>query len=87
LVLDGNPDFDGVILVLGGGSVLRNGGGNGNIYGAMVVAKFDVNGTGDFTAPTFNTNGGGNATMQYDSSAVKRALDLSGPLVWGVHEY
>jgi hypothetical protein len=87
LTLSGNPDFSGVILVLGGGSVLRNGGGNGNIYGAMVVAKFNVNGTGNFLAPTFHTNGGGNSTMQYDSSAVNKALNLSGPRIWGVHEY
>lgn len=87
LELNGNPSFDGLILVLGGGSVNRDGGGNGNIYGAITVAKFDVNGTGGFLGPIFNTNGGGNSTIQYDSTAVRRALNLGGPLVQGVREF
>ena len=40
LTLDGNFNFNGVIMVLGEGNVLRNGGGHGNVYGAMFVAKF-----------------------------------------------
>ena len=87
LEMNGNPSFDGLILVLGGGSVNRNGGGNGNIYGAITVAKFDVNGTGGFQGPVFNTNGGGNSTIQYDSTAVRKALNLGGPLVQGVREF
>lgn len=87
LEMHGNPSFDGLILVLGGGSINRNGGGNGNFYGAISVARFDVNGTGGFLAPIFNTNGGGNSTIQYDSLAVRRALNLSGPLVQGVREF
>jgi len=87
LEMKGNPSFEGLILVLGEGSINRKGGGNGNIYGAITVAKFDVNGTGGFLAPTFTTAGGGNATIQYDSVAVNRALNMSGPLVMGVREY
>ncbi len=87
LEMNGNPNFDGLILVLGEGSVNRDGGGNGNIYGAMTVAKFGPVGPGDFLAPTFNTNGGGTSTMRYDSDAVRKALNLSGPRVLGVHEY
>jgi hypothetical protein len=87
LEMNGNPSFDGLILVLGEGSINRNGGGNGNIYGSITAAKFDVNGTGGFLAPSFTTNGGGNATIQYDSEAVRRALNVSGPLVMGVREY
>lgn len=87
LELSGNPSFSGVILVLGGGTVNRNGGGNGDIYGAMVVASFDPIGSGNFLAPSFNTNGGGNSNMQYDSEAVRQALNMAGPRVWGVHEY
>jgi hypothetical protein len=87
LNMSGNPSFDGVILVLGNGYINRNGGGNGSIFGAIVVASFDPAGTTDFTASTFHTNGGGNATIQYDSAAIKRALNLGGPVVWGVHEY
>ncbi|HBB86546.1 MAG TPA: hypothetical protein DC047_02900 [Blastocatellia bacterium] len=87
LNLSGNPSFDGLILVLGGGSVNRNGGGNGSIYGSIVVAHFDPVNSGPFLSPTFNTNGGGNSTMQYDSDAVRKALNLGGPRVWGVREY
>jgi hypothetical protein len=87
LEMNGNPNFNGLILVLGGGTVNRDGGGNGNVYGAIAVAKFDQNGTGGFLAPTFYTNGSGNATIQYDSCAVKRALNIAGPRILGVHEY
>ncbi|MDT5063024.1 MAG: hypothetical protein QOH63_3483 [Acidobacteriota bacterium] len=87
LNMSGNPNFSGVILVLGTGSVNRDGGGNGNVYGALVVAGFDRNGTGGFTAPTFNTNGGGNSTMQYDSLAVSRAMGAVGTTVGGIREY
>lgn len=87
LEMNGNPSFEGLILVLGEGSINRDGGGNGNIYGSITVAKFDVNGTGGFLAPSFTTSGGGNATIQYDSEAVRRALNMSGPLVMGVREY
>lgn len=87
LNMKGNPDFSGMILVLGTGVWTRSGGGNGNIYGAMAVAKFDINGTGGFLAPTFSTNGGGNALLQYDSDAVRKALNATGPQIMGVHEY
>jgi hypothetical protein len=71
LTMHGNTDFNGVIFVLGGGTVDRNGGGNGTISGGIVIAKFDA--TGGFLAPTFTTNGGGNSTIQYDSNAVAAA--------------
>ena len=87
LNMSGNPSFDGLILVLGSGTVNRNGGGNGAIYGALVVAGFPLTGNGGFTAPAFNTNGGGNSTMQYDSAAVRQALNLAGPRVMAVGEY
>ena len=84
-----NPDRValGLILVLGAGTVNRDGGGDGSIYGAMTVARFDPVNPGPFLSPTFNTNGGGNSTMQYDSDAVRKALNASGPRVWGVREY
>lgn len=87
LTMSGNPSFSGLILVLGGGAINRNGGGNGNIYGALAVAHFNTSGNGGFLGAVFHTNGGGTATMQYDSNAVRSALNLSGPLVLGVHEY
>ena len=87
LEMNGNPDFDGLILVLGNGTVNRNGGGNGNIYGAIAVASFGDTGGFGFTAASFHTNGGGNATIQYDSDAVRSALNVSGPRILGVAEY
>ncbi len=84
LTLSGNPDFEGLIMVPGGGSVTRNGGGNGNIYGAMIIAKFGS--TGGFQGPTFNTNGGGNSLLQFDSEAIRRALNATGRPVLGVVE-
>jgi hypothetical protein len=85
LTLQGNPNFKGVILVLGKGELIRNGGGNGDIFGGITVAAFNRN-AGNFTAPTFHTNGGGNSTIQYDSAALKSAVG-SGTNVSGVREF
>lgn len=86
LRMHGNPSFDGIVLVLGTGEVERSGGGNGNFGGAMMVAKFDINGTGGFLAPKFETDGGGNSTLQYDSQTVEAARQLSGHPLLGVYE-
>src|ERR1044072_444368 len=85
LIMKGNPSFDGLILVLGNGHVERDGGGNGEIMGAVTVARF--NSTGGFLPPFFDTNGGGTSLMQYDSTAIRKALNVSGPRVMGIHEY
>ncbi len=94
LNLSGNPSFDGIILVLGGGDMNRTGGGNGTFNGAIIIAKFArtwpvaENGQAHpFLAPAFNTNGGGNSDMQYNSTAVARALNTLGSRVTGVLEY
>jgi hypothetical protein len=85
LTLKGNPDFRGVILVLGEGVLERDGGGNGDILGGITIAKFDRT-SGDFLAPTFHTNGGGNPNVQYDSQSVRTALG-SATNVSGVREF
>ena len=94
LVLNGNPSFSGVILVLGGGSINRNGGGNGNIYGTIYVAKFARSWPSsenalphNFQAPTFNTNGGGTSDLRYDSEWVQKAKDALGDIVRDIREY
>lgn len=89
LTLDGNFNFNGVIMVLGQGNVLRSGGGHGNIYGAMFVAKFAKTGlnTDVFQAPTFDTSGGGTSNIQYSSDAVDMAKAVGGHAVKGVREY
>lgn len=86
-VMNGNPNFNGVILVLGGGRVERDGGGEGFIYGAIIIARFDRYGTGGFLAPTFLTNGGGNSTIQYDSLAVSQAMASFSPVSGGMREF
>ncbi len=88
LTLDGNFNFNGVILVLGTGHVYRSGGGHGNIYGAMFVAKFARTGADSdvFGAPTFDTSGGGTANIQYSSNAVDKAKAVGGHAIKGVRE-
>jgi hypothetical protein len=85
LTMQGNPDFRGIILVLGKGVLIRNGGGNGDIFGGITIAAFGRT-SGGFTSPTFNTNGGGNSTIQYDSAALSNALG-SGTNVSGIREF
>jgi len=89
LTLNGNFNFNGVIMVLGTGSVYRSGGGNGNIYGAMFVAKFSATGadTDQFQAPTFDTSGGGNSNIQYSSDAVDKAKAVGGHAIKGIREF
>jgi len=81
----GSADFAGVILVLGGGQLIRNGGGNGGSLGAAFVARFGA--TGDFLAPTFDSNGSGNSSIAYDSDWVAEALSTPGPRVLALSEF
>ena len=85
LTLQGNPNFKGAILVLGTGVLIRNGGGNGDVLGGITIAKFGRT-SGNFEAPTFSTNGGGDSTVQYDSSSLSRGL-ASGSNVSGIREF
>jgi hypothetical protein len=89
LTLDGNFQWNGVIMVLGTGEVYRSGGGHGNIYGALFVAKFPAVGldTDQFGAPVFDTSGGGTSNIQYSSDAVDKAKSVGGHSVKGVREY
>ncbi|HYP54089.1 MAG TPA: hypothetical protein VEQ42_11145 [Pyrinomonadaceae bacterium] len=91
LDLKGNSDFKGVILVLGNGSVTRSGGGNGNIQGAWIVARFIRNpGVGqsrNFLAPSFVTSGGGTGEFEFDSQRVRDANNLMGSRITGIVEF
>src|ERR1700674_959081 len=72
LTISGGMQFNGLILVIGQGSVLINGGGNGNIYGSIFVAQTNSS-TSPFTqlaslgAPQFTWHGGGKAAINYNS--------------------
>jgi len=89
LTLNGNFQWNGVIMVLGSGEVYRSGGGHGDIFGAMFVAKFPTSGADSdkFGAPVFDTSGGGTSNIQYSSDAVDKAKSVGGHSVKGVREY
>ena len=89
LTLDGNFNFNGVIMVLGQGEVYRSGGGHGNIYGAIFVAKFSRAGadTDGFGAPVFDTSGGGTSNIQYSTDAIDKAKSVGGHAIKGVREF
>jgi Tfp pilus assembly protein PilX len=79
LTMSGTPNFNGIILVIGKGNVVKNGGGNGTLNGSLFVANLYSNTPPTYTnlialgsnnppgKPTIAWNGGGNATIQYDS--------------------
>ncbi len=79
------PNFNGLILVLGTGRVSKTGGGNRNIYGGIMVARFAAG--GGFLDPTFEYLGGaGSSNLQYDSTADRGAVVTAGTKVLGVVE-
>jgi len=85
LYFDGQgPKFDGIILVLGTGSIVKQGGGNKDIFGAIVVARFGS--TGGFLEPSFVYGGTGTSNMQYDSIAFREGLMVTGHSALGVVE-
>ncbi len=85
LTMRGNTNFKGAILVLGEGRLIRSGGGNGEILGGITIARFSRI-SGGFLAPTFETSGGGNSNVQYDSNSVSNGLS-SGKNVSGIREF
>ncbi|HEX8491627.1 MAG TPA: hypothetical protein VF658_02185 [Pyrinomonadaceae bacterium] len=94
LIFNGNDDFQGIMLVLGGGSYTRGGGGNGNTLGTFVVARFartwpaaENNQPHPFLPPTFNTGGGGTGDMLYNSDWVRKGRNVLGTRVRDVREY
>lgn len=82
LVVTGNFTFSGgwgwrgVVLVIGQGSMLENGGGSNEFDGAVLVAK-TLDGAGNPLAalgtPVLNWNGGGGNGVYYDSCWINNA--------------
>ena len=72
LTISGNMQFNGLILVIGQGSVLVSGGGHGQIFGSIFVAQTNSS-TSPFTQlasigpPSFTWHGGGRASINYNS--------------------
>jgi hypothetical protein len=79
------PNFNGVILVLGQGKLSKTGGGNRDVYGSIMIARFGA--TGGFLDPTFEYLGGaGSSNLQFDSRAVLDAIVIPGVSVLGMAE-
>jgi len=94
LTCKGNEEFHGLILVLGKGKWVRSGGGNGDTYGATVVAKFsrtwpsdEVGAIEGFGTTTYDMSGSGNSTTGYDSEQVDEALNAVGLGSLAIREY
>lgn len=95
LTLRGNFSFNGLIVVTGQGGVIRSGGGNGTIQGNIVIAPY-VNSpiagnlspatNAGFLAPQYNTSGGGNSTITYNSNNQLNGLTAISNMVLGVVE-
>jgi hypothetical protein len=94
LTLDGNAVFNGTVLVLGEGNMIRSGGGSSTILGSMYIARFArswpaaENGQPhNFLAPVVNVGGGGTSNFKYDSGWVQKSKDALGDIVRDVREY
>jgi hypothetical protein len=93
LELNGTPNFDGLILVLGQGRMFRSGGGSGDIYGALAMARFArtwpaaENGQPHpFLEPSYDTSGGGDGTIGFDSEKLDSALSTAPARVLALRE-
>jgi len=74
LTINGNIQFDGLVLVIGQGKIVINGGGHGTFYGEMLAAQTNSSVSpyaqlASFPAgsPSFTWNGGGKSDMYYNS--------------------
>lgn len=81
LVLEGNFNYDGMVLVIGKGSIRRSGAGNGVIAGGVFVANIegidhDINKTTDnaWGIPSWDTRGGGNSDIVKSTATENAAL-------------
>lgn len=71
LTLNGNFSYQGMILCIGEGHVVRAGSGTGEILGGILVANTnDAESNTVLGIPTFESPGGGEADIIYDPSQV-----------------
>jgi Tfp pilus assembly protein PilX len=86
LTLHGAFNYDGIILVIGNGNILRNGAGNGIITGGIYVANIkgadhQIDTPDDtFITVTFETTGGGNSTIEYNAADQTDSSNLTNRL-------
>ena len=94
LTLHGSFGFRGMIVVTGRGGVARQGAGNGEILGNLIVAPYVNSGVlpssepvgVSFLAPQYDLSGGGTSSISYSSSAVGSGLLAVDNFVLGVVE-
>jgi hypothetical protein len=95
LTLHGNFNFRGLIIVTGAGGIERSGGGTGILEGNIVVVPYANSRIGDnldpapnaqYLPPRYDLSGGGNSTIQYNSSSVANGLTAVSNFVVGVAE-
>ena len=77
-------NFNGVILVLGQGKVIKTGGGNKDIYGSIMIGRFGS--SGGFLEPTWDVQGGGSSNLQYDSTTIWDGIGTTGRPLVGIVE-
>ncbi len=86
LTLNATANFTGLILCLGTGRLTRDGIGSGKVSGAIVLAGVPRP-TGAFTAPIYYTNTSSSMSLEYNSSAVFKALTTLGLRARNIKEY
>ncbi len=77
----GNVGWNGVILVIGQGTISNSGGGSNSYNGAMLVAKTrDANGNllPTLGSPNVDWSGGGGNGIVYDTCWISKAASLGG---------
>jgi hypothetical protein len=83
LNMSGNFTWYGLIFVVGDGHVEMNGGGNGEIYGSIFVAKiWDSSNVllSELGSPEFNWNGGGGNGVHYDHCYATNLMNAVPPI-------
>jgi len=83
LTFTGTPSYSGVILVVGAGNYEYSGNGNGKMYGTTLVANIDTpwaDNPSYVGIPTYDDNGGGNSTQQYDTTSLSKRAAAVMPL-------
>lgn len=85
--------FKGLIIVTGAAGFERSGGGSGILEGNIVVVPYDKNNLGDsavalsgFLGPRYDTSGGGNSEIVFNSSAANNGLLGISNFVIGIAE-
>lgn len=102
LTLNGQVDFNGLIIVTGAGGFDRSGGGGGSLQGNTVIAPYaesrmyqldgktlavkDIDADDEFLGPKYDISGGGTSELRYNSSSVDNGLTAVSNLVLGIAE-